>query len=52
MTDFSAFSLLLSVKKIKKKKKKQQQQQQQITQNVRGFHKLDENDRPGERSAE
>ena len=51
MTDFSAFSLLLSVKKIKKKKQ-QQQQQQQITQNVRGFHKLDENDRPGERSAE
>ena len=44
MTDFSAFSLLLSVKKIKTK------QQQQITQNVRGFHKLD--DRPGERSPE
>ena len=46
MTDFIAFSLLLSVQKIKTK------QQQQITQNVRGFHNLDEHDRPGERSPE
>ena len=49
MTDFIAFSLLLSVQKIKTK---QHQQQQEITQNVRGFHNLDEHDRPGERSPE
>ena len=49
MTDVSAFSLLLTVKK---KIKTKQQLQQQITQNVRGFHNLDEHDRTGERSPE
>ena len=49
MTDFLCIFFAVN---CQKKIKTKQQLQQQITQNVRGFHNLDEHDRTGERSPE